>query len=212
MDVHDINAVHTLIGRSAGAPPAVSFVITAQVLQEFREHIDEVETETRDALEKAADRFASILKRMQALSPDDCIPGAIDLLSLGFPQRGRHLAEPIVQASTVLTDHPDEVMKALDRVSTIATTGRVAPAARSFFFGRTPTPPPPHGPPSRRASPAAPRSAAAPPLFLRTGSRTRRLTIVIARAFTSRYPFFAFGVHPRTKLGDNTRGVLVTRR
>ena len=113
---HDIDAVHTLIGRAAAAPTTVSFVITKQVLQEFREHVDAVETRTRDALEKAVGEFASILTRMQALSPDDCIPGAVELLSLGFPKKGRHLAEQIVQTSSVLNEDPDVVIKAWDRV------------------------------------------------------------------------------------------------
>ena len=117
LGIHNIDAVHTLIGRAAAAPPAVSFVITEQVLQEFREHVDAVETKTRDALKKAADGLASILTRMQALSPDDCIPGAVDLLSLGFPKKGRHLAEHIVQASFVLNDdHGEVIKKAWDRV------------------------------------------------------------------------------------------------
>ena len=117
---HDIHAVHTLIGRAAGAKPAVSFVITAEVLREFREHIDEVETETGDALEKASDRLTAILRRMQALSPDDCIPRAVELASLGFPERGRQLADQIVQSSSVLDDHPDDILKAYCRV-TLAT-------------------------------------------------------------------------------------------
>ena len=116
LGTHDIDAVHALIGCAAAAPPTVSFVITAHALEEFREHVDAVETETHDALEKAVDRSAAILARMQALSPDDYIPGAIDLLSLGFPKRGRHLAEHIVQASFVLNDDPGEVIKAWDRV------------------------------------------------------------------------------------------------
>ena len=44
------------------------------------------------------------------------LPGAVDLLSLGFPHRGRHLADQIVRASSVLTDHPGELVKAYDRV------------------------------------------------------------------------------------------------
>ena len=66
---------------------------------------------------KPRDGLASILTRMQALSPDDCIPGAVDLLSLGFPKKGRHLAEHIVQASFVLNDdHGEVIKKAWDRV------------------------------------------------------------------------------------------------
>ena len=116
LGTHDIDAVHALIGCAVAAPPTVSLVITAQALEEFREHVDAGETETHDALEKAGERSAAILTRMQALSPDDSIPGAIDLLSLGFPKRSRHLAEHIVQASFVLNDDPDEVIKAWHRV------------------------------------------------------------------------------------------------
>ena len=113
LGVHDIDAVHTLLGRATGPSPEVSFVITQQVLQEFREHVDAVETETHAGLEKAMD----ILKRMQALSPDDCIPGTVDLLSLGFPQRGWHLANQIVQASAVMTNQHDDIVKAYHRVT-----------------------------------------------------------------------------------------------
>ena len=120
MGTHDIHALHTLIGRAVGAQPTVSFVITAQVLQEFRKHIDEVETETGDALEKASETLTAILRRMQALSPDDCIPGSVELVSLGFPERGRQLADQIVQSSSVLDDHPDDILKAYRRV-TLAT-------------------------------------------------------------------------------------------
>ncbi len=120
MGTHDIRAVHTLIGRAAGAQPTVSFVITAQVLQEFREHIDEVETETGDALKRASDRFTAILRRMQALSPEDCIPGAVELASLGFPERGRQIADQIIQSSSVLDEHADDILKAYRRV-TLAT-------------------------------------------------------------------------------------------
>ena len=56
---------------------------------------------------------------MQALSPDDCIPGAVDLSSLGFPNRGWHLAEQIVQASSVLSDHPDDIERAYRRVTLV---------------------------------------------------------------------------------------------
>ena len=83
----------------------------------FQEHIDEVEAETRDGLEKATVKFAAILRRMQALSPDDCIPGAVKLISLGFPERGRQLAEQILQSSSVLDDHPDDILKAYHRVT-----------------------------------------------------------------------------------------------
>ena len=113
---HDIDAAHTLIGRAVGAPPTVTIVITEQIIREFRANIDAVETETHEALKKAAHRFAAILDRMQALSPDDRIPAATDLLSLGFPQRGRHLAEQIVQTSSVLSDHPDDLERAYHRV------------------------------------------------------------------------------------------------
>ena len=116
LGVHDIQAVHTLIGRSAGAPPTVSFVITAQVLREFQDHIGSVETETHDALEKAANEFAEILTRIGALYPNVCIPGAVDLLSLGLPQRGRNLSDKIVQTSFVLTDH-DLAANAVARVN-----------------------------------------------------------------------------------------------
>ena len=116
LGVHDIHAVHTLIGRAAGAPPTVAFVISAQVQQEFREHIEAVETEAHEEFEKTANRFAEIMNLMRALCPDDCIPGAVDLLSLGFPQRSRMLSEKIVQTSSILTDHRDEVVKAYDRV------------------------------------------------------------------------------------------------
>ena len=54
---------------------------------------------------------------MHALSPGDCIPGAVDLLSLGFPQASRHLAEQIVLASSVLSDHPHDIEKAYRRVT-----------------------------------------------------------------------------------------------
>lgn len=117
LGAHDIHAVHTLIDRVAGAQPKVSSVITAQVLQEFREHIDEVETETGDALEKASDGLSAILRRMQALSPEDCIPDAVELVSLGFPERGRQLADQIVQSSSVLDEHPDDIQKAYRRVT-----------------------------------------------------------------------------------------------
>ena len=116
LGVHDIQAVHTLIGRAAGAPPTVSFVITAQVLQEFREHIEAVVTEAHDKLKKAANEFAEILTRIRALYPDICIPDAVDLLSLGLPQRGRTLSEQIIQTSFILADYADEVMKAYTRV------------------------------------------------------------------------------------------------
>ncbi len=116
LGIHDIEAVHTLISRATGSSPGVSMVITEQVHQEFREHIDAVETETRYGIKKASDRFAGILKRMQELSTKDYIPDSVDLCSLGFPQRGRYLAEQIVDTSSTLTDHADEVLKAYDRV------------------------------------------------------------------------------------------------
>lgn len=116
LSVHDIQAVHTLIGRTAEAPPTVSFVITEQVLQEFREHIEAVETEALNALKKAANEFTGILKRIRALCPGDCIPGAVDLLSLRSPQKGRMLSEEIVQTSVILTDR-DLRAKAFDRVA-----------------------------------------------------------------------------------------------
>ena len=113
---HDIDAVHALIGRVGATPPTVSFVITAQAVEEFQEHVDAVETETHDVLKKTMERTAAILTRMQALSPDHDILDAVDLLSLGFPKRGRHLAENIVQASFVLSNDDGEVTKAWDRV------------------------------------------------------------------------------------------------
>ena len=116
LGTHDIRAILTLLSRITAAQPKVSFVMTAQVLEEFRENIDKVETETCDALEKATDTFATILKRMAELSPNDCIPGAVELLSLGFPERSRQFAEQIVQSSCVLIDDPAEVLKAFDRV------------------------------------------------------------------------------------------------
>ena len=117
LGTHDIGAVHTLLARATAASPAVSFVITAQVLQEFQDNIHQVETDTHNALASAAARFAAILERIQALSPGDSIPRAVDLSSLGFPRRARHLATQIVQASSVLTDHPDDIVRAYRRVT-----------------------------------------------------------------------------------------------
>ena len=114
--VHDIDAVHSLIGRATGESPRVSLVICEQVHQEFRENIDVVERQTRIKIEKATDCFGGIVKRMQALSLEDDIPDAVELSSLGFPKAGRDLAEVIVQMSTVITDHHDEIVKAYDRV------------------------------------------------------------------------------------------------
>ncbi|MCY4587443.1 MAG: PIN domain-containing protein [Bryobacterales bacterium] len=116
LGIHDIDAAHTLISRATGSSPGVSMVITEQVHQEFREKIDAVEKETCAGIKKATDRFVGILKRMQALSPEDSIPDPVDLLTLEFPQRGRYLAERIVDTSSTLTDHDDEVLKAYDRV------------------------------------------------------------------------------------------------
>ena len=45
--------------------------------------------------------------------------GAVDLSSLGFPQIGRHLAEQVVQASYVLSEHPDDIEKAYRRVTLV---------------------------------------------------------------------------------------------
>ena len=113
---HDIDAIHTLIFQAMRKPPEVSFVISQQVVLEFQEHIDRVETETRDLLRKAGEEFAAILERIQALSPCSSIPAPVDLLSLGFPNQGRNLAEQIVRASSVLTDDPNAVLRAWNRV------------------------------------------------------------------------------------------------
>ncbi len=94
----------------------VFFVINSQVSREFEEHIDEVETETANALEKASESFAAILRRVQTLSPDECIPDAVELVSLGYPGRSRQLADQIFQASSVVDDHPDDILKAYRRV------------------------------------------------------------------------------------------------
>lgn len=112
----DINAIHTLIHRVIHQPPEVSFVISKQVVDEFQEHIERVENETRDLLRETGEEFTAILERMQALSPHSSIPDSIDLLSLGFPIQGRNLAEQIVKASYVLTDDSDAVSRAWDRV------------------------------------------------------------------------------------------------
>ena len=114
--IHDIEAVHTLIGRATGESPRVSLVICEQVHQEFRENIDAVERQTRIRIDKAMDCFGGIVKRMQALSPEDDIPDPVKLSSLGFPKAGRDLAEVIVQMSSVMTDHHEEIVKAYDRV------------------------------------------------------------------------------------------------
>ena len=78
--------------------------------------IEAVVTEAHDKLKNAANEFAEILTRIRALYPDICIPGAVDLLSLGLPQRGRILSEQIIQKSFILADHADEVMDAYTRV------------------------------------------------------------------------------------------------
>ena len=114
---HDIDALHALLGRAVGARPTVSFVITEEVVREFHTNIDAVEIETHDALKNAAHRFAAILERMHALSPGDHIPAAVNLSSLGFPQVGRHLAEQLVQASYVLSEHPADIERAYRRVT-----------------------------------------------------------------------------------------------
>lgn len=126
LTIHDIQAVHTLIGRAADAPPTVSFVISTQVLQEFGEHIVEVEKETGDKLEKTSNEFGAILRRMEALSPNCGFPRAVDLLDLGFPERGRQLADKIVQLSSVLAEDQDDILKAYSRV-----TRAMPPATRT---------------------------------------------------------------------------------
>ena len=116
LGVHDIEAVHALIDRASEASPSVFMVITEQVQQEFREHIEAVETDTRRGIKKVTDGFARILKRMQALSLENHMPSPVDLSSLGFPRIGRCLAEQIVGASLIAADHKDEVEKAFHRV------------------------------------------------------------------------------------------------
>ena len=116
LGVHDIEAVHTLLDRASESSPGVSVVITEQVHQEFREHIDAVETETRAGIRRATNGFASILKRMRALCHQDHIPSSIDLSALGFPRIGRRLAERIIETSSIVADHPDELVKAYHRV------------------------------------------------------------------------------------------------
>ena len=115
--VHDIEAVHTVIERATQAPHKVSLVIVEQVNNEFLENIDAVEKETRNELQKTQDRFMGSLKRMEALSSANHIPSNIDLSSLGFPEKGRQLAEQIVQTSTILEFHDDEAVKAVNRVN-----------------------------------------------------------------------------------------------
>ena len=114
--VHDIKAIRALLTRMTQTPSAVSFVITEQVKHEFLENIDAVEKETLAELRKAEKTFKGILARMAALSPVHSIPSGIDLLSLGFPERGRQLAERIVKKSIVLKNSNDDKVNAVDRV------------------------------------------------------------------------------------------------
>ena len=116
LGVHDIDAVHILIDRAVGMRSDIALVITEHVHREFEENVDTVERYTHTEIEKASDCFSEMVKRVQALSPDASIPGAVDLLPLGFPERGRRLAETVVEASLVLADHQDEIVKAFDRV------------------------------------------------------------------------------------------------
>lgn len=117
ISVPDIQAVHTLLSRVAQTPPTVSVVIADQVEHEFQEHIEKVERETLTELKRTRERFAGILERMAALAPSHDIPDSVDLVSLGFPAKGRQLAEQIVQKSIVMEKHQDEVVKAFGRVN-----------------------------------------------------------------------------------------------
>ena len=117
MGVHDIEAVHTLVERATHVPHQVSLVIAEQVNNEFLENIDAVENETRNELQKTQSRLIGILERMGALSSTNHIPSNIDLLSLGFPEKARQLAQQIVQTSTILESHDDEAVKAIHRVN-----------------------------------------------------------------------------------------------
>ena len=116
MSIHDIEAVHTVIDRPVQSPSSVFLVIAKQVEDEFLEYIDAIEEETHTGLQKAQDRFTGILKRMGALSSVNHVPSIIELSSLGFPAKGRQLAEQIVQTSIILAEHDDEVVKAYHRV------------------------------------------------------------------------------------------------
>ena len=116
--VHDIEAVHTLLARATGETPKVSLLVTEQVVKEFQHNIDEVERKSCEEIKKAWKRYAGILERMKALSPSDVeLAQAVNLSSLGFPQRSRRLAEQVIQASSVLSDQIYELQaKAYRRV------------------------------------------------------------------------------------------------
>ena len=110
--VHDIKAIHTLLGRATGSSRQISLVVTEQVVTEFHEHLDDVAQECRRAIEKASDSHVRILERMEALSPSSPFPQTVDLLSLGFPERSQYLAEQVIQASSVLRDRDDQKLLA----------------------------------------------------------------------------------------------------
>ena len=116
LGVHDIDAVHILIDRATGMRPEIALVITEHVHREFEENVDTVERYTHSEIEKTSDCFSEMVKRVRALAPDASIPGAVDLVSLGLPERGKRLAETIVETSLVLADHQEEIVKAFDRV------------------------------------------------------------------------------------------------
>ncbi len=124
--VHDIAAVHTISVRASQSPPALTLVVDEQVLREFQEHIDDVESETVRDLKKIGESVSGVLDRIAALDPGQTVPNSVDLLSLGFPARGRRLGEVILQSSLVLEDHGDEVVKAFSRVNSV-----VPPATRA---------------------------------------------------------------------------------
>ena len=116
MGVHEIEAVHTVIERSVQAPSKVSLVIAKQVEDEFLELIDAIEKDTHTKLRKSQDHFSGILKRIEALFSTNHIPNIVDFPLSDFPAKCRQLAEQIVQTSTILAVHDDDVIKAYQRV------------------------------------------------------------------------------------------------
>ena len=116
MGVHDIEAVHTVIERSVQVPSKVSLVIAKQVKKEFLELIDAIEKDTYTKLRKSQDHFSGILKRIEALFSTNQIPNIVDLPLSDFPAKCRQLAEQIVQTSTILAAHNEDVLNAYQRV------------------------------------------------------------------------------------------------
>ncbi len=113
---HDVAAILTLIARNSAAPQILNFAVTQQVIEEYKNHVDEVEKETRYLLDKFINQTNDMLSAVMAFNTGISLPAPLQMATQDIATSLRAIADGILQRCLTIPHTIDDSHLALGRV------------------------------------------------------------------------------------------------